>query len=182
MKSLAYHEGVPGHHLQIALALENAQSLPQRYITFTAFVEGWALYAERLAKELGWYDDDPLGDLGRLQYEAFRAARLVVDPSLHTGEMTFDEAVTFFANNTGFSRSFADNQIMRYTAWPGQATAYMMGMLEILAYREMQQAEPEYTLKGFHESLLTNGAVPLKMLRHETAGSMREGTQQDAAP
>ena len=167
MKSLAYHEGVPGHHLQIARAMEQGQSLFQQNVTFTGFVEGWALYAERLASELGWYEGDPLGDLGRLQYEAFRAARLVVDTGIHAKGWHFEEASTFFQENTGFSRQSSDNQIARYAVWPGQATAYMVGMLEILNLRAEQQSEPMFDLRDFHDQLLTRGAVPLTMLDDE---------------
>jgi uncharacterized protein (DUF885 family) len=164
MKSLAYHEGLPGHHLQIAIAQEQSQSIIQQQLTFTGFVEGWALYAERLASDLGWYADDPLGDLGRLQYEAFRAARLVVDTGIHSRDWEFNQAASFFSQNTGFSMGASEGQIARYAAWPGQATAYMIGMLEILALREKLQANPEFDLVDFHRALLTRGAVPLTML------------------
>lgn len=164
MKSLAYHEGVPGHHTQIAIAQELGQTIIQQQVTFTGFAEGWALYAESLAGELGWYDGDPHGDLGRLQYEAFRAARLVVDTGIHARGWSFNQAATFFHNNTGFSIGASENQIARYAIWPGQATAYMVGMLEILRVRTELQNDPDFDLIAFHRSLLTRGSVPLTML------------------
>jgi uncharacterized protein (DUF885 family) len=166
MKSLAYHEAVPGHHLQIAVAQEQGLSLMRQNVSFTGFVEGWALYAERLAWELGWYDGDPLGNLGRLQYEAFRAARLVVDTGIHSRGWSLDEAVQFFQTNVGFSRGASENQVARYMAWPGQATAYMTGMLAILAQREQLRAElgADFDIKSFHNTLLTSGAVPASLL------------------
>ncbi len=167
MKSLAYHEGVPGHHLQLALAQEQSLTLLQQNVTFTGFAEGWALYAERLAFELGWYEGDTLGDLGRLQYEAFRAARLVVDTGIHARGWSFEEAVTFFMENTGFSRSYSEGQIARYSLWPGQATAYMIGMLEMLDLRAARAAEADFDLKQFHDEVLLRGAVPLTMLHDE---------------
>jgi uncharacterized protein (DUF885 family) len=167
MKSLAYHEGVPGHHLQIALAQEQGESLVQQSVNFTGFVEGWALYAERLAFELGWYESDPHGNLGRLQYEAFRAARLVVDTGIHARGWSFNEAANFFQANTGFSNNTAQNQISRYAIWPGQATAYMVGMLEFLRVRDAELTQPDFDLKAFHDRILTRGAVPLNMLGNE---------------
>lgn len=164
MKSLAYHEAVPGHHLQIALALEQAKSVVQQYVTFTGFVEGWALYAERLAWELGWYENDPLGNLGRLQFEALRATRMVVDTGIHDQGWSFEEAVSFFQEATGFSRGASEGNIARYSLWPGQSTAYMVGMLEILRYRDSRADDPDFDLRAFHDQLLGRGAVPLNLL------------------
>lgn len=169
MPTLAYHEAVPGHHLQIALAQESGLPLFASVVRFTAATEGWALYAERLAAELGWYAIDPLGDLGRLQFEAFRAARLVVDTGIHAKGWTFAEAASYFAEATGFTRSAAEGQIARYAVWPGQSTAYMMGMQAILRLRERAQARlgSEFDLKRFHTELLNDGAIPLDILERE---------------
>ena len=166
MPSLLYHETVPGHHLQIAWSQEMDLPAFRRSSTFTAYVEGWALYAERLAWELGWYDDDPAGNLGRLQYEAFRAARLVVDTGIHSQKWTFNEAVDFFAANTGFNRDMSANQIARYVVYPGQANAYMIGMLKILELRDTVENEQgsDFHLADFHDLVLDNGSMPLELL------------------
>ena len=169
MPTLAYHETVPGHHHQIGIAQDLDLPFFRRVINFNAYTEGWGLYAERLAGDLGWYDDDPYGDLGRLQAEAFRAVRLVVDTGLHTRGWSFERARDFFVDNTGLdSRAIgADGQIARYTAWPGQATAYSVGMLELLALRAQAQAalRDRFDLVAFHRVVLTTGAVPLPILR-----------------
>lgn len=166
MPSLLYHEAVPGHHLQIAWAQELDLPAFRRGGIFTSYVEGWALYAERLVYDLGWYDNDPAGNLGRLQYEAFRAARLVVDTGLHAEQWTFNESVTFFAENTGFGTNMAQRQIARYTVWPGQSTSYMIGMLEILRQSErMQEAYGDnFNFADFHDVILNNGSIPLAIL------------------
>ncbi len=166
MPSLLYHEAIPGHHLQIAWAQELDVPAFRRSTTFTAYVEGWGLYAERLAYDLGWYDNDPAGNLGRLQYEAFRAARLVVDTGLHAKQWTFDEAIQFFAENTGFDNNTARGQIARYTVWPGQSTSYMIGMLEILRQREHMEVVygDDFNFATFHDVMLNNGSVPLAIL------------------
>jgi uncharacterized protein (DUF885 family) len=167
MPTLAYHEAVPGHHFQLAL-MQEMSDLPdfRRGVTFTANVEGWALYAERLAKELGWYDDDPYGDLGRLQAEAFRAARLVVDTGIHDRRWTFEEAEDFMVENTGLPRQMVQGQIARYIVWPGQATSYMVGMLDFVDARQqvMEAQGEDFDLKAFHNLLLSSGSMPLAVL------------------
>jgi uncharacterized protein (DUF885 family) len=166
MRSLAYHEAVPGHHTQIAIAMD--QNLPgfRRSARVTAFVEGWALYAERLAWELGWHDGDPYSNLGRLQYEALRAARLVMDTGIHSLGWSFDQAAQFNVDNIGWSIGASQGAAGRYSVWPGQATAYMVGMLQILDERQraMNELGVLFDLKGFHRALLSNGAVPLSLL------------------
>jgi uncharacterized protein (DUF885 family) len=166
MPSLTYHEAIPGHHTQIAIAMEQDVPAFRKIVRFTAFVEGWALYAERLAYELGWYDGDPYGDLGRLQYEAMRAARLVMDTGIHDLGWSFDEAVQFNVDNVGWSVPASQGAAGRYSVWPGQATAYMIGMLQILQQRQraMDALGPAFDLRDFHRALLTNGAVPLALL------------------
>jgi len=161
MPTLAYHEAVPGHHLQIALAQEMDLPLFRRKINFTSFVEGWGLYAERLASDLNWYQDDIYGDLGRLQFEAMRAARLVIDTGIHNKGWTYSQADTFHIQNVGYSGSIA-----RYSVWPGQATAYMTGMLKILELRQRAQDQlgELYDIKEFHNVVVGTGSMPLTLL------------------
>jgi uncharacterized protein (DUF885 family) len=169
MPTLAYHEAIPGHHLQIAIAqeLENNPSF-RRGTSFTAFVEGWALYAELLASELGWYEGDPYGDLGRLQAEAFRAVRLVVDTGIHAQGWTFNQALDYMNENLGYDPRVMnlEQQVARYIAWPGQAVAYKIGMLKIVELRQhaMDQLGEDFDLKEFHNLLLISGGLPLEIL------------------
>jgi uncharacterized protein (DUF885 family)/dipeptidyl aminopeptidase/acylaminoacyl peptidase len=166
MPTLAYHEGLPGHHLQIALAQESDLPLLRNVIVFTGYTEGWALYAEQLAHELGWYKDDPYGELGWLQAQAFRAARLVVDTGLHAKGWSFTQAHEFMVENTGYDPGFMRFEVSRYVAWPGQATAYMVGMLRIVELRQraMERLGERFDLKAFHEVVLSNGSMPLEIL------------------
>ena len=169
MAALAFHEGVPGHHLQIALAEENG-AIPefQRRLGQTAFVEGWALYAERLAGELGLYHTVE-ERMGALNYEVWRAVRLVVDTGIHAKGWSRDRALEYFLANTGHTRIEAENEIDRYIMWPGQALAYKMGQLEILEMRaEAKRAlGPRFELRAFHDRLLSHGAVPLSAARRD---------------
>jgi uncharacterized protein (DUF885 family) len=166
MHSLCYHETIPGHHFQIELAREMNLPTFRNTIGIGGFVEGWALYAERLASDLGWYADDPYSDLGRLQYEALRAARLVVDTGLHTKQWSFDQAVEFFMENVGWSRGASEYQIARYIVVPGQATGYMIGMLQILDLRQqaIDKLGSQFDLIEFHSVILDGGALPLSIL------------------
>lgn len=166
MRSLAYHEAIPGHHTQIAIAMDQDLPMTRKIPRSTGFIEGWALYTERLAWELGWHDGDPYSNLGRLQYEALRAARLVIDTGIHSLGWTFDQAVQFNRDNLGASLGASQGAAARYSVFPGQATAYMVGMLEILAERQraMDVLGPQFDLKAFHRALLTNGSVPLAFL------------------
>lgn len=167
MKTLAYHEGIPGHHFQIAIA-QNLSGLPliRQQTLFTAYAEGWALYAELLAKEMGMYKDDPLGDLGRLQAEIFRAARLVVDTGIHAKGWSREKAIEYMVGVTGMAETDVTTEIERYMALPGQACAYKVGQLKILALREKarQALGNRFDLKAFHKVILENGAVPLTVL------------------
>jgi uncharacterized protein (DUF885 family) len=167
MKTLAYHEGIPGHHFQISTAL-NLKDLPliRQQPIYTAYTEGWALYAERFAAEIGMYKDDPLGDLGRLQAELFRAARLVVDTGLHAKGWTREQAITYMVSTTGMNESEVITEVERYMGQPGQACAYKIGQLKILELRERAKAElgPKFNLKDFHAVVLENGALPLTLL------------------
>ena len=166
MPSLAYHEAIPGHHLQIAIAQELDLPSLRKGVSFTAYGEGWALYAEQLAWEMGFYEDDPYGNLGRLQYEAWRAVRLVVDTGIHAQGWTYDQAVDYMHENTGLPRSTVEYEVARYVTWPGQATAYKIGMLKILELRQraMDQLGDSFDLKEFHNVVLSNGSMPLDVL------------------
>lgn len=166
MPTLAYHEAIPGHHFQLALAQELELPLFRKNTIFTAYAEGWALYAERLAWEMDMYADDPYGNLGRLQAEAFRAVRLVVDTGIHAKGWTYEQAVAYMIENTGLPRGQVEFEVSRYITWPGQATAYKIGMIRILELR--QEAEErlgdQFDLKAFHNVMLGNGSVPLETL------------------
>jgi uncharacterized protein (DUF885 family) len=168
MPTLAYHEGIPGHHLQIATAME-VPDLPllRRFEFLPAFGEGWALYAEHLAKDMDLYQGDPYGDLGRLQAELFRATRLVVDTGMHAKHWSREQAIAYMQSNTGMAQSDVTAEIERYVVWPGQACAYKIGMKTILGLREKARAAlgPKFDLKGYHALVLENGAMPLWLLQ-----------------
>ena len=142
MPTLAYHEGVPGHHWQISTA-EELKGLPQfrKVLPFTAYIEGWALYCEWLAKQVGWYDRDPFGDLGRLRDELFRAVRLVVDTGIHTKRWTREQAIAYMRDKTGIGEKEVRSEIERYIVMPGQACAYKVGMLKIQELRARAEKE-----------------------------------------
>ena len=167
MKTLAYHEGIPGHHFQIAIQNE-LQGVPtfRTVVPFTAYSEGWALYTEQLAWELGFYKNDPFGNLGRLQAEMFRAVRLVVDTGIHYKKWTREEAIDYMVENTGRTTSKVTTEIERYIVMPGQACAYKIGMLKILELREKTKQElgNQFDLRAFHNAVLKNGAMPLDIL------------------
>ena len=168
MPTLAYHEGIPGHHMQIATALE-IRDLPlrRRMEYLPAFGEGWALYAEHLAKDMGLYDGDPYGDLGRLQAELFRAVRLVVDTGMHAKHWSREQAIDYMQSTTGMAQSDVTAEIERYVVWPGQACAYKIGMKTILELREKAQNSlgKRFDLREFHAVILENGAMPLWLLQ-----------------
>jgi uncharacterized protein (DUF885 family) len=166
MPSLAYHEAIPGHHFQIAIAQELDLPGFRTAVGSTAYTEGWALYAELLAQELGFYQDDPYGNLGRLQMELFRAVRLVVDTGIHAKGWTYDQGVQYMQENTGMPPGQVQFEISRYITWPGQATAYKIGMLKIMEQRQyaMEQLGDKFDLKEFHNVVLGNGSMPLKVL------------------
>jgi uncharacterized protein (DUF885 family) len=170
MPTLAYHEGVPGHHWQISIAQE-LTGLPQfrKVIPFTAYAEGWALYCEWLAKEAGWYDKDPFGDLGRLQAELFRAVRLVVDTGIHAKHWTREQAIAYMRDKTGMGEKEVKAEIERYIVNPGQACAYKVGMLKIqeLRTRAQQQLGDKFDQREFHDTVLKNGALPLEILEEQ---------------
>ena len=170
MPTLAYHEGVPGHHFQIATAQE-LTGLPQfrKLIPFTAYAEGWALYTEWLAKDAGWYEGNPFGDLGRLQAELFRAVRLVVDTGIHAQRWTREQAIAYMLEHTGMGEKEVTSEIERYIVMPGQACAYKVGMLKIRELRKRAQTElgDKFDLREFHDVVLKNGALPLEILERQ---------------
>jgi len=166
MKTLAYHEGIPGHHFQISIAQNLDLPLARSRLPFTAYTEGWALYAEQLAYEVGMYNDDPPGDLGRLQAELFRAVRLVVDTGMHYKKWSREQAITYMVETTGMAEGDVTAEIERYSVMPGQACAYKIGMLKILELRERAKAAlgSKFDLKKFHSVVLDNGPLPLTVL------------------
>jgi uncharacterized protein (DUF885 family) len=170
MPTLAYHEGVPGHHWQISTAQE-LKGLPQfrKLIPFTAYAEGWALYTEWLAKEAGWYEGDPFGDLGRLQAELFRAVRLVVDTGIHAKRWPREQAIAYMRDKTGMGEKEVTAEIERYIVIPGQACAYKVGMLKLQELRTRAQTElgPKFDQREFHDAVLKNGALPLEILEEQ---------------
>jgi uncharacterized protein (DUF885 family) len=166
LEVVAYHEGNPGHHMQISIAQE-LTSVP-RFRTqagFTAYIEGWALYSELLAKEMGAYQD-PYSDFGRLSTEMWRAIRLVVDTGLHAKGWTEPQAVEYFTANSPQAAGAIRSEVQRYITWPGQATAYKVGMQKILDLREKARRElgDRFDIRGFHDTVLGGGAMPLDIL------------------
>jgi uncharacterized protein (DUF885 family) len=166
MRTLAYHEGIPGHHFQVSIA-QDIQDVPffRTVIQFTAYSEGWALYAEKLAGELG-YGNAPLETLGRLADEMMRASRLVVDTGIHSKRWTREQAIAYMVDHTGMDEAKAVVEVERYFVDPGQALGYKVGMLKILALREKakQALGPRFDLKQFHNQILTHGELPLTVL------------------
>ncbi len=177
MPTLAYHEGVPGHHWQISTAQE-LKRLPQfrKVIPFTAYVEGWALYCEWLAKQVGWYDNDPFGDLGRLRDELFRAVRLVVDTGIHAKRWTREQAIGYMREKTGMGEKEVKSEIERYIVAPGQACAYKVGMLKIQELRTRAEKElgAKFDQREFHDAVLKNGALPLEILEEQVNDYIRQ--------
>ena len=176
MESTAFHESYPGHHLQMSVALFGKGVHPVlRYIYVASTAEGWGLYAERLADEMGLYSGD-VDRLGMLSSQAFRAARLVVDPGLHVLGWTRDQAITYMVEHTVESRAYLETEVDRYLAVPGQATSYMTGSLEIQKLRREaeQKLGARFDIKAFHDVVLGDGAVTLPMLQASVARWVRE--------
>ena len=167
METLAHHEAIPGHHMQIAIAQELADMPKFRKFGngYTAYVEGWALYCEYFPKEFGFYRD-PYMDFGRLNAELLRAVRLVVDTGIHAKHWTRGQVTDYFRKNTPNSERDISTETSRYIVWPGQATAYKIGMIRILELRELAKKElgPKFVLRAFHDLVLHDGAVPLDIL------------------
>jgi uncharacterized protein (DUF885 family) len=166
METLAHHEAIPGHHMQIAIAQE-LTGIPKfrKFGGNTAYIEGWALYAEYFPKEFGFYQD-PYQDFGRLYDELLRAVRLVVDSGLHARKWTRTQVMDYFRTNTPNPERDIFTETNRYIVWPSQATAYKIGMLKILELREMAKKElgARFDLREYHDLVLKNGSVPMDIL------------------
>jgi uncharacterized protein (DUF885 family) len=167
MEALTAHEAVPGHHLQLSLAQELEGEVPEwrKHDDYTAFVEGWGLYAESLGSEIGLYKD-PYSRFGQLTYEVWRAIRLVVDTGMHTMGWTRQQAIDYFKANSAKAEHDIEVEVDRYIVWPGQALAYKIGELKIKELRAYAQKElgPKFDVRAFHDHVLGNGAVPLDLL------------------
>ncbi len=166
VEAIAYHEGIPGHHLQISIQQE-LTGLPafRQQAYYTAYTEGWALYSERLGKEIGFYQD-PYSDYGRLEADMWRAIRLVVDTGVHSQHWTRQQMVDYFHQYSGLDETNIQSEVDRYIAWPAQALGYKMGQLKILELRERAKTAlgPKFDLKAFHDEILDSGALPLDVL------------------
>lgn len=169
IEGIAYHEGAPGHHFQIALAQE-LQGLPKfrKFGGYGAYIEGWGLYSERLGKEMGYYVD-PISDFGRLSLEAWRAVRLITDSGMHAMKWSREKAIDFFRENSMLSERDIVKEIERYLCNPGQATSYMVGQQKILMLRDKAKAAlgPKFDIRGFHDAVLKDGALPLDVLEQQ---------------
>jgi uncharacterized protein (DUF885 family) len=166
VEAVAYHEGVPGHHLQISIAQE-LTGLPEfrKHEYYTAFTEGWGLYSERLGKDVGFYQD-PYSDYGRLEADIWRAIRLVVDTGVHSKHWTRQQMVDYFHDHSAIDETNVQAEVDRYIAWPGQALGYKMGQLKILELRDRAKTAlgPKFSLKAFHDLVLDSGALPMDVL------------------
>jgi uncharacterized protein (DUF885 family) len=180
LEAIAYHEGVPGHHLQFSIAQE-LPNLPafRRNGDYTAFTEGWALYSERLGKEVGFYQD-PYSDYGRLENEMWRNIRLVIDTGVHAKHWSRDQMVEYFHRYTAMDEPNVQTEIDRYIAWPGQALAYKLGQLEILKLREQarQRLGSRFDLRAFHDKVLGSGPLPLDVLDSQVQQWIAEQKKQ----
>ncbi|MEW6092838.1 MAG: DUF885 domain-containing protein, partial [Chloroflexota bacterium] len=167
MKTLAYHEGIPGHHFQLSIAME-LKKVPffRRMVPFTAYAEGWALYAEKLAREIGMYKDDPYSELGYLDSELFRAVRLVVDTGIHHKKWTREQAIEYMEAHTASAHETVVSEIERYIVMPGQACAYKIGEIKMVELREKARKAlgEKFDLRKFHDIVLKNGSMPLNLL------------------
>jgi uncharacterized protein (DUF885 family) len=180
IEAIAYHEGIPGHHLQISIAQE-LRNLPEfrRYGGYTAFVEGWALYSEQLGKEVGKYQD-PYNNYGRLENEMWRAIRLVVDTGVHSKHWSREQMVAYFHRYTAMDEPNVQTEVDRYIAWPGQALAYKLGQMEILKLRESAKKRmgDKFDMRAFHDAVLVNGALPLDVLDSEVTAWINGGSEK----
>lgn len=169
VEAVSYHEGIPGHHLQISIAQE-LTGLPEfrKQEYYTAYTEGWALYSERLGKEIGFYQD-PYSDYGRLEADIWRAIRLVVDTGVHSQHWTRQQMVDYFHEHSSIDETNVQAEVDRYIAWPGQALGYKMGQLKILELRQKAQTElgPKFDLKAFHDVVIDSGALPMDVLEQQ---------------
>jgi len=170
-EAVAYHEGIPGHHMQLSVQ-QQLTGLPKfrlHSLGFNAYIEGWALYAEELGKEVGFYQD-PASDFGRLESELFRAVRLVVDTGIHAKGWSRDQVVDFMRKSGAGDEPLIQTETDRYIAWPAQALAYKLGQLKILELRERAKKElgPKFDIRKFHDEMLDGGTLPLDLLEART--------------
>jgi uncharacterized protein (DUF885 family) len=180
MEATAYHEGVPGHHLQLTIQMELKELPPFRQFGgYTAFIEGWALYSEQLGKDVGFFRD-PYSDYGRLENEMLRAIRLVVDTGLHEKKWSRDDVVKFFRDRSTIDEPTVQAETNRYIVWPGQALSYKVGQLTLARLREKarERLGERFDVRAFHDQVLAAGALPLEVLEERidawigsTAGS-----------
>ena len=177
LPTLTYHESIPGHHLQLSIQREAELPLIRKAAFYSAYMEGWALYAEQLAVEMGEYADDPSGHIGQLHDSLFRAVRLVVDTGIHSMKWSRDQAIRYYTATLGDPEQSAITEVERYCVWPGQACTYMLGKLQFLAERDRRRRSlgAKFDIRSFHDAMLRPGAVPLELLlicrqpAHETA-------------
>ena len=169
-EAVAYHEGVPGHHMQISIAQEMT-GLPKfrNHSHNSGYIEGWGLYAEQLGKEIGFYQD-PVSDYGRLSSELFRAVRLVVDTGIHSEGWTRDQVVDFMRKSGAVDEPTIQAETDRYIAWPAQALSYKLGQLKFRELRARAQKElgPKFDIRTFHDEMLSGGVLPLDLLDSRT--------------
>ncbi len=182
VEAIAYHEGVPGHHLQFSIANELTDLPPFRKfgVYYNAYSEGWAFYAERLGKEVGFYQD-PYSDYGRLENEMWRSVRLVVDTGVHYKHWSREQMVDFFRQHTAMDEQNIQTEVDRYIAWPGQALSYKLGQMKILELRERARHElgNKFDIRAFHDAVLDQGALPLDVLEEKVS---RWISSQKASP
>ncbi|RME82643.1 MAG: DUF885 domain-containing protein [Planctomycetota bacterium] len=178
LETLSLHEAVPGHHLQIALQQEMDLPPFRKYAHFLAYIEGWALYAERLGRELGFYED-PYSFFGHLTYEIWRACRLVVDTGIHAMGWSRDQAIQFMTENSALSRLNIESEVDRYIAWPGQALSYKIGELKFRELRQKAEQEmgEDFSIREFHSVLLESGSVPLSVLEEKVNSYIQSKTK-----
>jgi uncharacterized protein (DUF885 family) len=184
VESIAYHEGLPGHHLQISIAQEMT-GLPEfrKYMHYTAFMEGWGLYAEHLGKDIGFYQD-PYSDFGRLEADIFRAIRLVDDTGVHSMHWSRQQMVDYFHAHSGLDDATVNAECDRYIAWPAQALGYKMGQLKILELRARAEKElgTKFDLKAFHDQVVDFGALPLDVLDARITGWIQSQSAAQQRP
>jgi uncharacterized protein (DUF885 family) len=168
LPTLTYHESIPGHHLQLSIQQEANLPLIRKVAFYSSYIEGWALYAEQLAGEMGEYDNDPSGHIGQLHDSMLRAVRLVIDTGVHSQKWTRDQAVRYFVDVLGDPETAAITEVERYCVWPGQACTYMLGKVTFLAQRARAQRVlgEQYDIRKFHDAMLLPGAMPLELLEH----------------
>jgi uncharacterized protein (DUF885 family) len=166
LPTLTFHEAIPGHHMQISIAQETNLPLIRKALGFSAYIEGWALYAEQVAVEIGMYDNDPFGHIGQLHDSMFRGVRLVVDSGMHGLKWSREKALNFYTSTLGNPQTEAVTEIERYCVWPGQACSYMLGKLEFLKQRERakQALGARFDIRKYHDAMLVGGAVPLALM------------------